>query len=154
KPLPVADPDSVYRLERWFQSRNLGNVQYGFSYPEYTYLRDHNRSFSGVVAVSWPADAVPERQPTVQVQLVSGNYFGVLGVRPRMGRGFGGDDREVVVLSHLYWTRLGADAAILGRKIKLNGTTFTVIGVSAEDFTGTSQSASVPDCWMPIEMHA
>src|SRR5215472_3265818 len=41
KPLPIADPSSVFRLERWFASRNRGNVQYAFSYPEYLYLRDH-----------------------------------------------------------------------------------------------------------------
>jgi predicted permease len=152
KPLPVADPDSVYRVERWFQSRTRGNIQYAFSYPEYEYLRDRNRSFSGVVAASWPVAAFPEGSGKVQVQLVSPNYFDALGVRPRLGRGFVADEEPALVLSHSYWARLGGDAAVLGRTLKLNGTQFTVVGVTAKEFTGTSQSAGVPDCWAPLSM--
>src|SRR5262245_46791810 len=53
KPLPVADPDHVIRMKRWFATGSLGDVQYFFSYPEYAYVRDHNSVFETVVASSW-----------------------------------------------------------------------------------------------------
>lgn len=53
KPLPVADPDRVVRFERWFETGSLGNIQYGFSYPEYVYSRDNGTQFSSLVAASW-----------------------------------------------------------------------------------------------------
>src|SRR5256714_8772500 len=85
KPLPIADPDAVYRMERWFQSRNTGNLQYAFSYPEYVYLRDHNRGFASLAAASWPVSASAEwpglgDSRKVQVQLVSANYFEAMGI--------------------------------------------------------------------------
>ena len=52
KPLPVANPDRVVRLERWFESRNLGDMQYAFSYPEYRYLREHAGGFESLTAAS------------------------------------------------------------------------------------------------------
>jgi hypothetical protein len=54
KPLPVADAKRVVRLERWFESRALGGIQYEFSYPEYVYCRDHQDTFSNLVAASGP----------------------------------------------------------------------------------------------------
>jgi hypothetical protein len=54
KPLPVADPNEVVRFERWFEHGYRGENQYGFSYPEYAYCRDHNDVFSSLVAASWP----------------------------------------------------------------------------------------------------
>jgi predicted permease len=170
KPLPIADPDAVYRMERWFQSRNLGNIQYAFSYPEYAYLRDHNRGFESLVAASWPVRAFAEWPGTggsetsgsgkVDVQLVSANYFAALGIRAERGRGFAQDEDRapgaspVVVLSHSYWKRLNAGPLAIGQIVKLNGTAFTVVGVAPEAFTGTAQSASVPDFWAPLSMQA
>src|SRR2546427_651817 len=54
KPLSVGGPDTVVRIERWFQSGSSGTDQYAFSYPEYAFYRDHNSVFSSVVAASWP----------------------------------------------------------------------------------------------------
>jgi len=163
KPLPVADAGGVYRLERWFE-RNRGNVQYAFSYPEFAYVRDHAHVFDSLVAASWPVGAFAEwpgigTSDKVQVQLVSANYFTAMGILPRFGPGFAPDaDRApgvspMVVLSHYYWqSRLNGDPGIVGRIVKLNGTAFTVVGVAPEEFTGTSQSTSPPDCWAPVTM--
>jgi macrolide transport system ATP-binding/permease protein len=156
KSLAVADPDGVYRLERWFERGSQGNVQYGFSYAEFTYLRDHNQSLSTVVAASWPVsvqgewggDTGPVR---MQGQLVSENYLRAMGVVPLLGPGLspGG---EGIVLSHSYWhRRWNSDNGVLGRIVKLNGAEFTVTGVTPPEFTGTSQWGTVPDFWVVVE---
>ena len=85
KPLPVADPDHVVRFERWLESHTSGNSQYGFSYPEYVYCRDHGDQFSSLAAASWtfsvlastPGSAATEQRIG---QLVSANYFADLGI--------------------------------------------------------------------------
>lgn len=89
KPLPVSDPGHVVRFERWFESRARGNIQYGFSYPEYVYCREHADQFSNTVAASWLFGAItsPGSQHA-DVQFVSANYFSDLGIPLLMGRGF------------------------------------------------------------------
>ncbi len=54
KPLPVANPDHVVRIERWFSSAFRGDTQYGFSNPEYHYFRERSTAFESIVAASWP----------------------------------------------------------------------------------------------------
>ena len=166
KPLPVADASRVVRLERWFASHSQGDTQYAFSYPEYLYLRDHARSFAGLVAASWAVHAFAEwrggqASDRMQGQLVSANYFAAMGVAARLGRTFApGEDRvpggnPVLVLSAAAWRRLfQGDTRIVGRIVKLNGTAFTVIGVTREEFTGTSVMPTIPDFWAPLSMQA
>jgi hypothetical protein len=87
KPLPVADPSNVVRLERWFEPAMHGNIQYGFSYPEYLYFRGHAGAFASLVASSWPF-GVDGETSKVLGQTVSGNYFSALGIVPALGRTF------------------------------------------------------------------
>jgi len=117
------------------------------SYPLYVDLRDHNRSLSGFAAfdgdprtVSWSHGGEGE---IVYGQLVSSNFFPVLGVEPALGRFFqpdedkGGAGAPTVVISNLFWQRqLGGDRAVLGRVLILNGASYTVIGVTPKSFTG------------------
>jgi len=117
------------------------------SYPLYVDLRDHNRSLSGFAAfdgdprtVSWSHGGEGE---IVYGQLVSSNFFSVLGVEPALGRFFqpdedkGGAGAPTVVISNLFWQRqLGGDRAVLGRVLILNGASYTVIGVTPKSFTG------------------
>jgi len=166
KPLPVADPDHVVRFERWVESRGLGNFQYAFSYPEYVYCRDHSDQFASLVAASWvfsSAVSVPGSGATEQRtgQLVTANYFQDLGIPLRMGRGFlpqeertaGGN--PVVVISYRFWQRgFSGDPGVLGRSIKLNATAFTIIGVTPEEFMGTTVDVVVPDFSAPVSMQA
>jgi predicted permease len=156
KPLPVADPGSVVRLERWFESRSTGNGQYGFSYPEYLYFRDHGAAFASVVACSWPVGVQGETDK-LQGQTVSGNYFPALGINPALGRTFLPEEdsapgaHAVIVLSHAFWDRrYRRDPLVLGRTLQLNGTTFTIVGVAPENFPGTSVPPQVPDFWAPL----
>src|ERR1035441_9179082 len=90
--------------------------------------------------------------------MVSGNYFHVLGVEPRLGRGFREDEDQVpgrnavVVLGPDFWKHeFASDPSVLGRTIRLNGTEFTVIGVAPETFPGM-QIFGHPDFYMPLAM--
>jgi predicted permease len=142
-------------------SRDTGYV--GFSYREYLDVRDHAKSYDGVVA-SGPLQSVgfsaePGATPLVRGGiLVSGNYFRVLGVEPQIGRGFRDDEDAVpgrdavVVLSPDFHKReFGGDSAVVGRTVRLNGTDFTVIGVAPETFPGM-YIFSRPDLYVPLAM--
>lgn len=164
KPLPVADPAHVVRLERWFQRHFLGDVQYAFSYPEYRYCRDRNDVFAGLVAASWPMQVVAEvhgaagspstSAQALQGELVSSNYFSELGVGAQIGSAILPDDTAaalVVVLSDSFWRRqFNRDPHILGEVISINGAAFKIAGVVPEGFTGTSVFPRIPDFWAPL----
>ena len=163
RPLPVADPDRVLRLERWFEHPNHGTIQYAFSYPEYVYCRDHNGVFASVVAGSYDQgvvariDAEPEK---IYGQLVSANYFEGLGVKAQLGRTFlPEEDRAgasaVMVISHSFWQhRFHGDAGVLGRTLEIYGTTYTVVGVAGREFTSTSVDNPFAQFWVPLAMQA
>jgi predicted permease len=166
KPLPVDDAPRVVRLERFRESRYVGDLQYAFSYSEYQNLRDHENAFVATVASSWPIrvlasfDGRRANAPMpAQAQLVSGNYFGGLGIPALIGRVFGPEEdaapgaHPVVVLSHAFWQRqFQADPQVIGRNLAINGSAFTIIGVAPASFTGTNINPQVPDLWAPIAM--
>ncbi|HEX5083037.1 MAG TPA: ABC transporter permease [Blastocatellia bacterium] len=143
-----------------------GDSAASFSYPMYKDLRDRGADvFSGLLARFAIPLSVAGAGQTGQAEradgeLVSGNYFEVLGVRPALGRVFNQDDdrtpgaHQVVVLSHAYWTRrFGADPAILNKTLTVNGNLMTVIGVSREGFRGV-QVGQTPDVFIPMTMKA
>ena len=141
----------------------------GFSYPNYIDVRNRAQSFSGLAA--WNnmcsaslntkdsgASGGHERAELIWGELVSGNYFEVMGVKPILGRGFSPEEdrtqntHPVVVISHALWqSRFNADAAIVGRMIYLNGAAFTVVGVAPETFYG-SQFILRQSFWTPLMM--
>jgi predicted permease len=89
--------------------------------------------------------------------LVSGNYFGALGVRPAAGRLLTPDDDRsgspdaAVVLSYRYWhRRFGGDPGIVGHVLRLNGAPFTVVGVAARGFAGTLDLGTAPELFLPV----
>ena len=107
----------------------------------------------GVVSMVTESGAEP-----VQVDLVSGNYHELLGVRPALGRLFTPEDDQVLgghpvaVLSDHYWNRrFGRDPAVLNKTITLTGRQFTIVGVSAAGFSGLT-AARAPDIQIPIVM--
>jgi predicted permease len=156
KALPVTDPSGVYRFERWFEKGARGNIQYGFSYPEFAYLKEHNRTLGAIVAASWPVSAQAEWERgaasgRMQGQLVSDNYFHAMGITPLLGPGLS-PDRPTIVVSHSYFRRrLNSDPGWIGRVVRLNGAEFSVAGVAPPEFTGTSQLQTVPDFWVVVE---
>src|ERR1700733_13379819 len=164
--LPVEDVDRLVILR--YSGSNTGHLdsradgKFYFSYPMYRDLRDRNSVFSGLIATDWTEVGVQwHKQPDlVAAELVSGNYFGVLGLRPAMGRLFvAADDRvpganPVVVLSFSYWQRrFGADPQILNQSILVNGHPFTVVGVAPPGFHSVVLG-DTPDVFLPMTMKA
>lgn len=161
KKLPVADAGNLLRLERSFQSGARGDVQYAFSFEEFSYYRSHSQRLESLIAASWPQPVVFAGRDgaPLQGQFVSGNYFAVLGVSPALGRTFlPEEDRipgkmPVVVLSDTFWRRhLRGDVGVIGQAVSLNGTAFTVIGIVPATFIGTGNPPQVPDFWVPLMM--
>jgi putative ABC transport system permease protein len=161
--LPVSHPEQLVRLR--YEGSNTGRINvFGgddkdfFSYPMYRDLRDRNTVFDGMltndeaqVGVQW------NKQPElVSAELVSGNYFDVLGIRPAFGRLFvPADDRSpsgsaVVVLSFNYWkTRFGSDPRILGQALLINAQPFTIVGVAQPDFHSVI-AGFTPKVFLPV----
>jgi hypothetical protein len=171
KPLPVVQPDQVVRMKRWFETGSQGDIQYSFSYPEFTHIRDHNETFSSITASSSiiPIMGIiadgsagrPVDSEKLQIQLVSANYFSTLGINAELGRTFlVNEDRvlegsPVLVLSHAFWKRrFNADSNVIGRSVVIGAAVLTVIGVTPPKFTGTGLLPQVPDFWVPVSMQA
>jgi putative ABC transport system permease protein len=150
----VTHPAELVSFERWQAGQLLGDL----GYPDYLDYRNQVREFRAVVAEASTRLSLAEgpRAERVSGALVSGNYFGALGVKPAFGRLIEEpDDREetsepAAVLSFAFWQRaLGSDPRIIGNSIALNGHTFTVMGVATPDFRGTSPASPV-DIRLPI----
>ncbi len=163
--LPVKDPAKLVLLR--FTGSDTGHLHdYGgdrhdyFSYPMYRDLRDKNAVFDGLIATT-RADAgvLWNNSPGLaKAELVSGNYFDMLGVHASAGRLFvQSDDAQpeanpIVVLSYGYWQRrFGADRQIIGQTILVNGHPFTVVGIAPPSFQSV-QMGYVPDIFVPITM--
>ena len=159
RPLTFPEPE---RLVRIFAVEHPAQYVSNSSYPVYQDYRDGTRSFSGLAAycdsvavhVS-TAGAAPER---LTAALVTGNFFGVLGLKAQHGRLLAPTDEAapgaspVAVLADAYWRRaFAADPAAVGRSIRLNGHPFTIVGVAPPDFLGVSLD-SLPNVWLPISM--
>jgi predicted permease len=127
------------------------------SHLNFTDYRDRNQVFAEMACYGFaPANATINGEPSqIFGELVSGNYFDLLGVRPTIGRTFLpeeykaiGGGQPVVVLGYSFWqNQLAADRGIVGRTLQLNGTPFTVIGVAPADFKGLNTLNS-PAFWV------
>jgi predicted permease len=161
--LPVDRPHELVclRVEGGRFGNNSGDGVRTFSHPFYLAFRDRSRSvLSGLTGQRLERASLvgTDRSELVDVGLVAGNFFEVIGVRPALGRVLGAaDDRvkngaPVAVLQHDFWrTRYNADPAIVGRTVQLNATTFTVVGVAAPGFIGTDATTSTK-LWVPVTM--
>jgi len=163
--LPVSNPKELVRFE-WTGGYSGSGSSFGgelanyFSYPMYKDLRDHNSVFSGVVAadrtsvgVSWHDQAEDE-----DAEVVSGNYFDVLGLKPVTGRLFNASDdtaknaNPVTVLSYEYWkTRFSAAPDVAGKTVLINGHAFTILGVAPEGFHSAIDGYK-PGVFVPTSM--
>jgi predicted permease len=124
-------------------------------YPDFQYFRQTNRVFSGLASHSADRLADGESAAEIQAEIVSENYFEVLGVRPWLGRLFLPEESSspgrvpVVVLSHSFWQRrFNGDEQCIGRTIRLNGVTSTVVGVASPGFHGAFVGLAA-DVWLP-----
>jgi predicted permease len=135
-----------------------------FSYDSYQYFRNHNPSFQDITAfrsgesplsVRRTGPAAAEAAQRASGHLVGGNYFSVLGVSARLGRVLTPDDDApnappAAVISNRYWQQqLNSDPAIVGKTLVLNGTDFTIVGVTPPEFFG-ERVRRPPDFWLPL----
>jgi putative ABC transport system permease protein len=165
--LPVQKPEQLVLLRspgdvsgsRWGDGGPEGQT---FSYPMFKALREKNEALTGLLARYVTSVSVTYQGDTelAECELVSGNYFEVLGVRPALGRVFSMNDEQapganpVVVLSNGYWQRhFGANPQVLNQSVPINGTPMTVVGVAQAKFKGV-QAGESPDIFIPLTMAA
>ena len=157
-PSGVRDPGRIVDVARTQRGPRGGTFNQS-SYPNYLDVRARVTSLDGVYAYLLVPDglnlSVTGGVERVLGNLVTANYFDVLGVRPALGRLFASADEQgpgiapIAVLSYRFWTRhFNSDPAILGRTLQLNGHAFTVVGIAPDGFRGTS--VVVSDLWLPM----
>jgi predicted permease len=166
KTLPVHDPQSLVLFGNGLDegiSDGFPN-SYLFSYPFYRQMQKQNQVFSDVAAAFSMTDRIHgfvqgrvEAEP-MSIQLVSGTYFPMLGVRPLVGRMLSEDDDKtegshpVAVVSYAWWNRaLARDPEVLDKKLTVGTTVFSIVGVAPPEFFGT-KVGEVPDIWIPLSM--
>jgi predicted permease len=164
-PLPVKDISRLAEVDTTDTSTRVtwaNAAKSGVSYPNCRDYARLNDVFDGLtcymfVPLTWSGGAEPKR---VDSQLVSANYFDVLGLRPALGRFFFPNEdqkpsgKNVAVVSYSFWANhLGRDASVIGRVLQLNATPFTVIGVAPRGFKGPFTLASPDQIWIPTSMY-
>ncbi len=153
--LPVDEAERLLMLTR------PERAEEPFSYPEYLDYRERNRVFSGLLAY-YPLHAILGRGSQTEVipsELVSGNYFALLGISAPIGRTFLPEEdgapgaHLVAVISHDLWKRrFNSDPQIIGQLVRLNKHEYNVVGVAPEGFKGVSSPYAI-DVWVPMAMH-
>jgi predicted permease len=158
RPLPVPDSGRIVEVDSTSPDTRLGRL----SYADYVDLRDRTKTLQALACYDFfPAGIATQVNQVPKYSLdagVSGNFFSGLRIQPVLGRGFRTDEdtvagRDLVaVISYRMWDRdFARDPSALGRRIRVNGSDFTVIGVAPENFTGP-QAFVNPDIYIP--MHA
>ena len=167
KPLPVKDPDQLVNFDGRDSSANPSRL---FSYLDFRDYQKRTDVFSDVIAWNQISVTLGEAPPNpgddsilaegyeyLFGQIVSDNYFAMLGADMELGRGFGPAEGQqpgaspVVVLSHKFWARrFQSDPTIIGKTISLHGVPFQVMGVTAPSFGGLTPD--LPSFWVPLMM--
>lgn len=159
--LPVREPERLVLLN-WRGNAMSGGWGSGnlLSYPMYADLLKENQVFDGMLGrhptgVQLTADGAAE---AVKAEIVSGTYFGVLGVKPALGRLLDESDdarpgeHPVMVVSYEFWkNRLGGGSDVVGRKVLMNSFPMTIVGVAPEQFRGLDWG-EIPALWIPMMM--
>jgi predicted permease len=160
--LPVKDPQQLVMFENPGPFQGRTNNDNTFSYPMYRDFRDRNTVFDGVIAsfrtsLTLTVDGQAER---VDGELISGNYFDVLGVHPIAGRALTPDDDRVAngsqaaMISYGYWMRrFAGDRSVVNRAVALNGHPMTIVGIAPPGFFGISIGQSA-DVLVPVTLKA
>jgi predicted permease len=158
KMLPVKDPERLILLSHTGKYEDKDS----FMYSMYERFRDDDRTLSGVLAyypLRLTVSVDGQQEPAINGQVVTGNYYQVLGVNAMLGRTIASDDdrvtgaQPVCVISYGYWRRrFGRDPGIIGKTIHLSRFPFTIIGVTPPEFFGLEVGASM-DISVPVAMH-
>ncbi len=157
KSSPLRDPAGLVEV---YSAQRGEDMQLTTSYPDLHALRAGVPAFNGIAAHAYVRGVLSTAATPhlVMGEVVTANYFDVLGVPVAVGRGFSPDEdatpggAPVAVVSHGLWqSRLGARADVVGTTIKLSGLTYTIIGVAPDSFPGTMPGIS-SDFWVPVTM--
>jgi predicted permease len=158
RPLPVADPHQLTVLATTLSGNP--RIWQRLAYPDYQDYKSAPAAFSDMAA--WELNPIgltsDGRTDRLMATLVSGNYFSTLRLDPAAGRlilpsdGELGGTEPIVVLGHSYWMRrFGGSASIVGREVRIDRRSFTVVGVAPEKFHGTFTLLS-SDVYLPLEL--
>src|SRR5262252_428259 len=156
KPLPVADPGSLVDVYTSANASRGGQFSTS-SYPDYLDLQSGNDVFTDIVGYTpmFGALSIDSGSRLTMGEVVTGNYFRVLGVPAFAGRTLLPQDdspnaARVVVVSHRYWVReLGSPASLAGRTLRIRGVPFEIVGVAPPSFTGMVPILSA-ELWIPV----
>ncbi|MFL6583384.1 MAG: ABC transporter permease [Chthoniobacterales bacterium] len=156
KPVVPVHPEQVVNL---FTARqNAAHDYRPFSYNEFRELRENGKDLFGDVAALEFAVAGIGRDRDMRrsfVFLTSENYFSLMGTQPWRGRFYTAQEcrpnanAAVVVASYGFWKRMGGRSDFLGSALQINGQPYTVVGITAEGFSGASALVA-PDIWLPL----
>jgi len=157
RPLPVGHSEEVVKV---FTTDDHIKGNQSTSYLNFQDYAKQNTAFGSMAAYTFAGVGMTRGSDTLNVGglLVTGNYFDLLQVKPALGRAFLAEEdstpngHPVVVLGYKFWKKLGADPAIVGSQVTLNGHSFTVIGVAPAAFTGVDVGFD-PDVYLPVSMH-
>lgn len=157
RPLPVDRPEELVDV---YAHQTTDDAHNSLSYPNFLDLREETETLSGMMAYTnfFANLSVDGSSEIVIGELVSQDYFPLLGVPAALGRTFspeeftGSGAGRTAVLSHAFWTnRFGADPAVLGRTIRINGDAYTVAGVAPRTFGGMAPAMTV-QMWLPLSV--
>lgn len=173
KTLPVYRPDQLLSFGQAGGGGIIGTVPMGtsglFAFGFFQQIKSEHQYFEGICASSsfiLPASlrvTANTSQPASVAffEMVSGNYFDVLGVKPILGRPILESDEDasgrsqVAIVSYHYWSQyLSSDPSVIGRSVTIDGLPFTIIGVAPRHFFGDKIEQQAPDLWLPLTMQA
>jgi len=154
KPLLIQNPSELVGC----YSRDTRKPEYrSFSYPDYVALREDGSVFTSLLAHNMAMVGLAEGDTTKRVfaDIVSSNYFATFGVPLFQGRSFTAEEERpasaipVAIVSYTFWKKTGADTQELGKTLRINGRVYSIVGIAAEGFTGTTAMIS-PELYLPL----
>jgi predicted permease len=165
-PLPVKDIARLVQVDTVDTKTQVTAANFtklGMSFANCQDYARENQVFSGMSCIVGPLPLTwsgGERPQQILGQMVTANYFDVLGLRPAMGRFFLSDEdtkpggNNVVVLSYSLWTnKFGSDPNVVSKVVTLNATPYTVIGVGPRGFKGLFTFTNAEGVWVPTSMY-
>jgi predicted permease len=159
RPMPVDDPDRLVAV--YFTAPRLGNELAGLSYPDLVDYRKQDTGLADIMGSTGIPLSITDGAESELIwgEIVTGNYFSGLGVHPVVGRGFLPEEdkapgqKPVCVLNYNFWQRrFQGNPNVVGKTIKINDHSLTVVGVAPHGFIGTQLFNFVPDVWVPVMM--